>query len=88
MVADGELPSGLNWGNVAVEPPRDAAHGDMATNAAMVLAKPAGQPPRQIAESLAKRLKGGRIAVAEVAGRDLDDFFDRFIEPVNEAGYR
>ena len=68
MVADGELPSGLNWGNVAVEPPRDAAHGDMATNAAMVLAKPAGQPPRQIAEALAKRLKGGRIAVAEVAG--------------------
>ena len=68
MVADGELPSGLNWGNVAVEPPRDAAHGDMATNAAMVLAKPAGQPPRQIAESLAERLKGGRIAVAEVAG--------------------
>jgi arginyl-tRNA synthetase len=42
MVADGRLPSGLSWGAVAVEPPRDAGHGDMATNAAMVLAKPAG----------------------------------------------
>ena len=69
MVAEGELPTGLSWGNVAVEPPRDAAHGDMATNAAMVLAKPAGKPPRQIAEALAVRLKGdSQIAVAEVAG--------------------
>ena len=48
MVAEDALPSGLSWGNVAVEPPRDAAHGDMATNAAMVLAKPAGKPPRVI----------------------------------------
>ncbi|MEL6517446.1 MAG: arginine--tRNA ligase [Pseudomonadota bacterium] len=69
MVADGELPSGLNYGNVAVEPPRDAAHGDMATNAAMVLAKPAGMKPRDIADDLAGRLKADpRVAVAEVAG--------------------
>ena len=69
MVADGDLPSGLSWGNVAVEPPRDASHGDMATNAAMVLAKGAGKPPRVIAENLAERLTtDGRIAVAEVAG--------------------
>ena len=69
MVADGDLPSGLNYGNVSVEPPRDAAHGDMATNAAMVLAKPAGRPPREIAEALAVRLKADdRVAVAEVAG--------------------
>ncbi|SMX22326.1 arginine--tRNA ligase [Boseongicola aestuarii] len=69
MVADGDLPSGLSWGNVAVEPPRDASHGDMATNAAMVLAKGAGKPPRAIAEILAERLTtDGRIAVAEVAG--------------------
>lgn len=39
MVAEGALPEGLNFANVAVEPPRDALHGDMATNAAMVLAK-------------------------------------------------
>ena len=55
MVAAGELPEGLDFANVAVEPPRDAAHGDMATNAAMVLAKPAGQNPRAIAEALAAR---------------------------------
>ena len=69
MVAEGALPSGLSWGNVAVEPPRDAAHGDMATNAAMVLAKPAGQPPRRIAEALAERLAlEPMIETAEVAG--------------------
>ena len=42
MVQAGQLPAGLTFDNVTVEPPRDAAHGDMATNAAMVLAKPAG----------------------------------------------
>jgi len=69
MVAAGDLPSGLDFAAVAVEPPRDSAHGDMATNAAMVLAKPAGQPPRAIAEKLAARLQGrGGIASAEVAG--------------------
>ena len=69
MVAEGELPTGLNYGPVAVEPPRDAAHGDMATNAAMVLAKPAGLPPRQIAEALAARLLSDpRVEVAEAAG--------------------
>ncbi|NRB00868.1 MAG: arginine--tRNA ligase [Rhodobacteraceae bacterium] len=69
MVADGEIPSGLNYGPVAVEPPRDAAHGDLATNAAMVLAKPASMRPRDIADALASRLKQDpRVAVAEVAG--------------------
>lgn len=69
MVAEGTLPAGLDFANVAVEPPRDAAHGDMATNAAMVLAKPAGQPPRTLAEALVARLAAdARIAGAEVAG--------------------
>ncbi|MCA0272620.1 MAG: arginine--tRNA ligase [Proteobacteria bacterium] len=69
MVAAGELPAGLDFAAVAVEPPRDAAHGDMATNAAMVLAKPAAMQPRAIAETLAARLKGrGGITSAEVAG--------------------
>ena len=68
MVAAGELPAGLDYANVAVEPPRDAAHGDMATNAAMVLAKPAGMKPRDIADKLAARLTDERIASAEVAG--------------------
>ncbi|WP_420342674.1 arginine--tRNA ligase [Paenirhodobacter sp.] len=69
MVAEGALPAGLDMSNVAVEPPRDALHGDMATNAAMVLAKPAGVKPRDIADALAAKLAAdGRIVAAEVAG--------------------
>jgi arginyl-tRNA synthetase len=69
MVAEGELPEGLDTAAVTVEPPRDAGHGDMATNAAMVLAKPAGLKPRVIADALAVRLGAdARIASAEVAG--------------------
>jgi len=69
MTTEGALPAGLDLSNVAVEPPRDAAHGDMATNAAMVLAKPAGLKPRDIAEALVARLAADpRIARAEVAG--------------------
>ncbi|MCV2875645.1 arginine--tRNA ligase [Rhodobacteraceae bacterium XHP0102] len=69
MEAAGTLPAGLDFANVAVEPPRDAAHGDMATNAAMVLAKPAGQKPRDIADALAPILMADpRIEAADVAG--------------------
>jgi arginyl-tRNA synthetase len=65
----GTLPTGLSHANLTVEPPRDASHGDLATNAAMVLAKPAGMNPRALAEALvaALRTKPG-IAAAEVAG--------------------
>ena len=56
LAADGDLPAGLDLRNVAVEPPRDAANGDLATNAAMVLAKPAGLKPRDIAMMLAQKL--------------------------------
>ncbi|MEM9786387.1 MAG: arginine--tRNA ligase [Pseudomonadota bacterium] len=69
LVTDGTLPDGLTTAAVTVEPPRDAAHGDMATNAAMVLAKPAKMNPRAIAEALAAKLQADpQIAVAEVAG--------------------
>lgn len=69
MVAEGALPPDLNMDAVAVEPPRDAAHGDMATNAAMVLAKPAGKNPRAIADALALKLAGDDlVATADVAG--------------------
>ncbi|MCL5778544.1 arginine--tRNA ligase [Limibaculum sp. FT325] len=69
MAAEGQLPARLDFANVAVEPPRDAAHGDMATNAAMVLAKPAGVKPRDIANALAPRLAADpRVAEATVAG--------------------
>ena len=69
LVAEGTLPEGLNLGPVTVEPPRDAAHGDMATNAAMVLAKPAGMKPRDIAEALVPHLAADdRVVEATVAG--------------------
>ncbi len=69
LVTEGTLPDGLSTAAVSVEPPRDAAHGDMATNAAMVLAKPAKMNPRVIADALAaKLLADPQIAVAEVAG--------------------
>ena len=69
LTADCTLPEGLSFDNVAVEPPRDPAHGDMATNAAMVLAKPAKKKPRDIAEALAAHLaQDDRITSAEVAG--------------------
>jgi arginyl-tRNA synthetase len=69
MVADGALPGGLDFTAVTVQPPREAAHGDMACNAAMVLAKAAGLKPRDIADALAARLRrDARIAQAEVAG--------------------
>ncbi|MER9656122.1 arginine--tRNA ligase [Mesorhizobium sp. M0152] len=54
---------------IAVEPPRDASHGDLATNAAMVLAKPTGHNPRALAERLALALRDDRdVAAADVAG--------------------
>ncbi|MGR3724140.1 arginine--tRNA ligase [Abyssibius alkaniclasticus] len=69
LVAEGTLPAGLDFGNVSVEPPRDAGHGDMATNAAMVLAKPSGMNPRAIAEALAEQLVADAVVeTAEVAG--------------------
>src|SRR5262245_28951669 len=65
----GKLPAGLDISRVTVEPPRDAAHGDLATNAAMVLAKSAGQPPRAIAHLIAERLAADPdIQSADIAG--------------------
>jgi arginyl-tRNA synthetase len=69
LVKAGELPEGLDLTRVAVEPPRDPAHGDLSTNAAMVLAKPAKMPPRDLAQKLAARLaKESDITAADVAG--------------------
>ncbi|HKW55407.1 MAG TPA: arginine--tRNA ligase [Stellaceae bacterium] len=57
LARGGVLPQGLDTSRIAVEPPRDPAHGDISTNAAMVLAKPAGMVPRALAEKLVERLK-------------------------------
>lgn len=55
--AAGNLPPGLDRGAITLEPPRDASHGDLSTNAAMVLAKPAGTNPRALAEHIAAALR-------------------------------
>lgn len=69
MAAAGALPSGLDASRVTVEPPRDRSHGDLSTNAAMVLAKPAGLKPRELAEGLAARLgKHADVTEVSVAG--------------------
>jgi len=69
LVASGDLPAGLERRAVTVEPPRDASHGDLATNAAMVLAKPAGTNPRALAEKLAAELeKIGEVSAVSLAG--------------------
>jgi arginyl-tRNA synthetase len=69
LVAEGVLPEGLDQSRVLVEPPREATHGDMATNSAMVLAKDSGKKPRELAEALAGKLRhDDLIAKVEVAG--------------------
>ncbi len=63
------MPAGLSRANVSVEPPRDPSHGDLATNAAMVLAKPAATNPRALAEAIVGKLTADpAVASAEIAG--------------------
>jgi len=88
LIAEGALPAGLDTGRISVEPPREAAHGDITTNAAMVLAKPAGKNPRELAATLAERLKAvPHVTEVAIAGPGfinirLDDVFwrDRLVE--------
>jgi len=69
LKSDGTLPVGIDTSNVDLEPTRDAAHGDLASNAAMVLAKPAGKKPRDLAEALRAIVeKHPLVASVEVAG--------------------
>lgn len=69
LAAEGALPAGLDTARLTVEPPRDTGHGDITTNAAMVLAKPAGMKPRDIADMLAARLNGlPEVTETTVAG--------------------
>jgi arginyl-tRNA synthetase len=68
LIASGALPA-LDLSRVVVEPPRDATHGDMATNAAMVLAKDAKKKPRELADLIAEKLRAdGLIEKVDVAG--------------------
>jgi len=71
----GILGAGTDLARVVVEPPRDPSHGDMATNAAMVLAKDAGRKPRDLAEAIAEKLRADDlVAKADVAGPGFINF--------------
>ena len=63
------LGPGADLSRIVVEPPRDPTHGDMATNAAMVLAKETGKKPRELADSIAANLRGdAKVASVDIAG--------------------
>src|ERR1700748_3307681 len=69
LAREGNWPAGIDYSRVVVEPPRDASHGDMATHAAMVLAKEAKAKPRDLAEAIAARLRDDDlVASVDVAG--------------------
>src|SRR6202011_781048 len=69
LATEGQWPDGVDFSRVVVEPPRDASHGDMATNAAMVLAKEAKAKPRELADKFAEKLRADDLIVSvEVAG--------------------
>lgn len=69
LVAENRLPAGLDTGRVVVEPPRDPSHGDLATNAALVLAKDAGTNPRALAELIAEKLRAdSQVLKLDIAG--------------------
>ena len=79
LAASGELPGPLDTARVAVEPPRQTGHGDITTNAAMVLSKPTGLKPHDLAAVLAERLKGiEAVMETEIAG---PGFINLSLEP-------
>ena len=93
LSAAGALPGGLDTSAVTVEPPRDAAHGDLASNVALVLAKQAGRKPREIAEAIAERLAANQaVERAEIAGpgfinlRLADSFWHARLAEILAAG--
>jgi arginyl-tRNA synthetase len=80
LAKEGALPAGLDLSRIVVEPPRDASHGDMATNAAMVLAKDAGKKPRELAEAIAAKLRDDALVEkVDVAG---PGFINLALKPV------
>src|SRR6202167_5832518 len=69
LISAGYLPAGIDLSRITVEPPRDASHGDMATNAAMVFAKDAGKKPRELPEKYAEALRSDDLlAKVDIAG--------------------
>ena len=95
LEGEGVLPPGTGIAGISVEPPRDESHGDISTNAAMVLAKPAGRKPRELAEKIAEKLRGlDDVEAVEIAGpgfinlRLADSFWPRVVLSVLEMRHR
>ena len=95
LQADGRLPHGLDLSVAEAEPPRDPAHGDIALNAAMVLARPAGMKPRDLAELLVPGLSAlPDVAEVQVAGpgfinlRLAESFWRARVPEILNAGLR
>jgi len=93
LVESGQLPGDMNSSRVSVELPRDPSHGDLSTNAAMVLAKPAGLKPRDLAETIAEGLRAlDFVESVDVAGPGFinlslaDQFWCQRLVDVLEAG--
>lgn len=93
LEAAGDLPSGIERRAVTVEPPRDPAHGDLATNAAMVLAKAAKTNPRALAEKIGAALQQlDEVAAVEIAGpgfinlRLVDDSWRAELAAIHDRG--
>jgi arginyl-tRNA synthetase len=80
LSAEKGWPAGIDMSKIVVEPPRDSSHGDMATNAAMVLAKEAMTKPRELAEQIAARLRGDDLVeTVDIAG---PGFINLTLKPV------
>lgn len=93
LVTEGRLPSLPDLARVVVESPRDASHGDLSTNAAMVLSKDLGMKPRDVAELLVARLAlDPDVAKAEVAGPGFvnlalsDEYWRRLLVEIARRG--
>ena len=93
LVAQGRLPEAVKDRRITVEPPREAAHGDVATNAALMLAKDAGLKPREMAEMIAEQMKTRPgVVTVEIAGpgfinmRLADDFWRERLREILLAG--
>lgn len=93
LAAEGAFPAGLDLSRITVEPPRDPSHGDISTNAALVLAKPAGLNPRDFGTKLAEALAAEpNVVGADVAGpgfvnvRLADAFWHAHLGEILEAG--
>ncbi len=93
LADEGTLPADIDTANVKVEPPRDPKHGEVSTNAAMVLAKQAKMPPRALAEHIAEKLHADAdLAAVEIAGpgfinmRLAQPFWSRLLSAILDLG--